>query len=470
MSAHSLAGAPLPAGWPRSRRVVITRLDRMSALAFRVSLACLAAAIVTNAGAVILEHHGALPVTEVLMAVIAAQTVAHHVRRWRDGLADLSHLRAVAVVFGAYVVAALASTLWAADVAAAVAGVVQLVTDMAIVGVLILAIRDERDVRFILGGLLAGAGVIAVLVAVQTVTGSFDQTFGGFAEASVAHIAGETDDLRATGPYEDPNFFAQTMVSMLPFAVALAVAPTAAPHLRVAGAVIAVTMTITVVQTFSRGALLALVAVLGAMIYRFRSHRFVLRGAVAVAVLAMVALPAEYTARITAIGEVVAGGGAAGAEDPSLQGRASEMTAALQMLTDRPAGGVGYANYPVLYQRYSPWIGLDPRREPREAHSLYLEIASETGIAGLGVFAIGVALARARIVRARRQLQAAGSEANLLMLDAVGLALVAFLMTSVFLHGAYPRMLWLLLGLALIAPWPILQRPRALPVGPGAVP
>lgn len=469
MSAHSVARAPLPAEWHRSRRAAVTRPDRMAALAFRVSLACLAATVATNAGAVILEHHSTLPITEALLAVIAAQTAAHQVRRWRDGLADLSHLRAVVVVFGAYVVAALASTLWAADVAAAVAGIMQLVTDMAIVGVLILSIRDERDVRFVLGGLLAGAGAIAGLVAVQTATGSFDQTFGGFAGASVAHIAGETDDLRATGPFEDPNFFAQTMVSMLPFAVALAAAPTAAPCLRAAGAAIAVAMTVTTVQTFSRGALLALVAVLGAMIYRLRSHRFVLRGAVAVAVLAMVALPAEYTARITAIGEVVARGGAAGAEDPSLQGRASEMTAALQMFADRPAGGVGYANYPVLYQRYSPWIGLDPRREPREAHSLYLEIASETGIAGLGVLAIGLALARARIVRGRRQLQAAGSETNLLMLDAVGLALVAFLITSVFLHGAYPRTLWLLLGLALIAPWPILQRPRGLPAGPGAV-
>jgi hypothetical protein len=38
---------------------------------------------------------------------------------------------------------------------------------------------------------------------------------------------------------------------------------------------------------------------------------------------------------------------------------------------------------------------------------------------------------------------------------------VGFLVTSVFLHGAYPRLFWLLLGLALIAPWPILQAPRS---------
>jgi O-antigen ligase len=221
------------------------------------------------------------------------------------------------------------------------------------------------------------------------------------------------------------------------------------------GAVLSVTMLVTVITTFSRGALLALVAVVGAMAYRHRANRTVLAVALGLGLVTFIALPAEYTARITALTGVVSDGGAAGAADPSGLGRASEMPAAVQMFADRPLGGVGHRNYPQLYQDYSAWIGLDPRREPREAHSLYLEVASETGMLGLGVLTIGLALARARIVRGRRQLQAGSATHGLLMLDALGLALTAFLITSVFLHGAYPRVFWLLLGLALIAPWPV---------------
>ena len=133
--------------------------------------------------------------------------------------------------------------------------------------------------------------------------------------------------------------------------------------------------------------------------------------------------------------------------EPALVGRAGSVVPPLDPHTSgRPLGGVGYGNYPELYQDYSPWIGLDPRREPREAHSLYLEVASETGVLGLGVLTIGLALARALIVRGRRQLGAVGATSGLLMLDALGLALIAFLITSVFLHGAYPRVFWLLFG------------------------
>lgn len=459
----SAAPTAAPLDWPRTPRAGLGRVDRLSALVYRGSLAVLALMIVTNAGAVIAANVGGVPATEAMVGLVGLQVLAHHARGVRDGVTDLTRLRAFVVVFGAYLATALASTLWAVDPDVALEGVVALATNMTIAGVLVLAIRDERDLWWILGGLLAGAGGIAAMVTLQTVTGAYEQDFFGFAGASVAHIAGETDDIRATGPYEDPNFFAQMMVAMVPLAAGLAMLRVDR-RIRLLGAGLAGLMAVTVVLTFSRGALLALMAVGVALVYRHRRNRAVVRGAVVLGIVVLFALPGEYTARLTALGEVF-DGGAASADDPSLQGRTSEMQAALQMFADRPAGGVGYANYPDLYLQYSPWIGLDPRREPREPHSLYLEIAAETGILGLGVFAIGLALARARIVRGRRHLVAVGSELNVAALDAIGLALIAYLMTAVFLHGAYPRVFWLLLGIALIAPWPILQPARMRSTG-----
>ena len=43
------------------------------------------------------------------------------------------------------------------------------------------------------------------------------------------------------------------------------------------------------------------------------------------------------------------------------------------MFGDYPIFGVGPGNYPLHYLDYSQEIGLDPRLEQREAHSLYLE-------------------------------------------------------------------------------------------------
>jgi putative inorganic carbon (HCO3(-)) transporter len=396
MSAHSEPGSLLAVSWPRTSPETITRMDRIGALLYRGSLATLAVLVVTNGGAVIAERSG-FPVTESLIMLIGVQAGTRMWRRWRDGLADLSHLRAFVAVYGAYLAAALASTLWAYDTAVAFSGVVDLATNMAIAAVLVVAIRDERDVRWILAGLLGGAAVIAVMTTYQTVTGSFDNDFLGFARAAVS--GGDDtgvdsfEEIRAAGPFEDPNFFAQMMVSIVPLAAAVALLRLDR-RVRIGGALLTVLMAVTVVVTLSRGALLALVAIAAAMVYRYRSNRMVVRAAVALALLSVFLLPGQFAERLGAVRDIVTGGGAAASADESLQGRTSEMRAAVLMFLDRPAGGIGYANYPELYLEYSPRIGLDTRREMRETHSLYLEVLSETGILGFGVLIIGLALAR----------------------------------------------------------------------------
>ena len=62
------------------------------------------------------------------------------------------------------------------------------------------------------------------------------------------------------------------------------------------------------------------------------------------------------------------------------------MTVALLVFADHPLTGVGFANFEEYYLDYSPALGLDLRRENRAAHSLYLEIAAETGVFGVAAF------------------------------------------------------------------------------------
>ena len=103
-----------------------------------------------------------------------------------------------------------------------------------------------------------------------------------------------------------------------------------------------------------------------------------------------------------------------------------------------PIEGVGPANFERRYLDYSARIGIDDRAEPRSAHSLYLEALAETGLIGaIPLFGlILVALRRAWQARRNRI-----GDARLLA-EGSFVALVAFLVSAVTLHNAFPRFLW----------------------------
>jgi O-antigen ligase len=169
--------------------------------------------------------------------------------------------------------------------------------------------------------------------------------------------------------------------------------------------------------------------------------------AIAVAV-AMPAMPAQYSDRVNTLTDALPQFGrddTALVDEPSYRGRASELIAGWQMFLDHPVGGVGAGNYVVHYQRYASDIGLDNRREDREAHNLYLEVASETGALGVVSFGVVIGLAAWGMRRGRRALPA--GDRNLV--GGLGAGLVAFLISGIFLHADYARPLWLLAAFGL---------------------
>jgi len=92
-------------------------------------------------------------------------------------------------------------------------------------------------------------------------------------------------------------------------------------------------------------------------------------------------------------------------------------------------------------------LGMDQRRTERRPHNLYLQIASELGV--LGLMAFGAILWG--VMRGLRQ-----AYQGLLKLDrpdqaslvfAFGVALVGYLVAALFLHAAFARYLWLLVGI-----------------------
>jgi O-antigen ligase len=82
----------------------------------------------------------------------------------------------------------------------------------------------------------------------------------------------------------------------------------------------------------------------------------------------------------------------------------------------------------------------------RRAHSLYFELGAETGVLGLAVFLGIAAVVLRRLQRVRRTY--ANTPRISRLATGMGLGIMAYLATSVFLSFAFMRYWWLLLALA----------------------
>jgi O-antigen ligase len=95
-------------------------------------------------------------------------------------------------------------------------------------------------------------------------------------------------------------------------------------------------------------------------------------------------------------------------------------------------------------------IGIEFRAQQRDPHSLYVQLLAETGILGFSAFlAMVISLIRA-LNRACRAVELSPDLQDWLpWISAIRLAIISYLLTSVFLHNAYIRYFWILVAMAL---------------------
>ena len=131
---------------------------------------------------------------------------------------------------------------------------------------------------------------------------------------------------------------------------------------------------ISVVGSYSRGAYLAIAAVLAAIWWRSNRKVF---GGLLVTVAAMAAfgfMPEKFTVRVDSIANYT--------EDASAQGRINSWGFAWNVALDQPINGGGYGVFNrEAFQRYAP----DPEKL-HDSHSIYFEILGEQGFVGLALF------------------------------------------------------------------------------------
>jgi len=315
--------------------------------------------------------------------------------------------------------------------------------------VLVLALRTPLDFERTLTAILLAGLVLGGLSVYQQLSGSFDASFAGFARAELRNIYDETSSARSEGPVS-ANYFALILVVVVPLAVHRLLHGEERLERLLGGLTAAVSLA-AIGFTYSRGGVVALAAVaLPMAIWVPRRRRLHVAAAAAVlGVAAVVALgPTQFGQRLAALSEITSVAKGRMPADSALRGRISEMTAAVMMFADHPVFGVGYGNYETHYHRYAREIAIDGRREERQTHSLYLEVAAETGLVGLAVFGALLAFALSGVLRARRALLEAGREREAQATTALAIALFGYLTGSVFLHLSYPRYFWLLVGIA----------------------
>jgi O-antigen ligase len=202
---------------------------------------------------------------------------------------------------------------------------------------------------------------------------------------------------------------------------------------------------------FSRGAIVAIVLAIPVALAFRMLH---LRQLIGVAILGVVLLAAmpHYAERVASIGQLAVrslGLDPAGLRnaDGAARGRLTEMKAAGLLFLEHPMLGAGPGLAPLYYGENASVVGGKVRAGTRRSHNLYLQLAAETGVVGLMAFLAVIFVSLRELDRARRRFE--GSDRALWGLAAgLELAIVISLTPSLFLHAAYIRYFWLLIGLA----------------------
>lgn len=414
-----------------------------------------------NLPAIAASHH--VPPVMIIAAAVAL-VVPALTKHWvvnRDGIIIDRPFLLTLLFLGCTIV----SSFFAKSQDAALVWLVRFAAEGIVVYLLFInLIRGKSALRHLIWVLLVCGAFLASLSVYQELSGSYANDFGGLAERKIArdhllegfdrgtrHIIRQSH--RAHGPSLDANRYAQILIVLLPLAWCL-IRDEPKPLRKTAAAVCASLILGGVLLTYSRGAFVGMVVMLLVMgMLRVVTWRQMFIAGAAL-VLSIAVVSPGYIDRMGTLrgieGLVDPGSGSAEEPDPVARNRATIMLAAWRLFLDYPVLGAGPGQFaPVYVIDYAGELYSIDRVTARHfrAHSLYLEMAAETGVVGLSAFMAIVIATLGRLAVARRR--AMGLDASIANLAAAFfVAIVAYLVTALFLHLAYERYLFLLLAFA----------------------
>jgi putative inorganic carbon (hco3(-)) transporter len=409
-----------------------------------------------NVPSVAINHHGMPMMMGVVIPLVLALPLLAYVRQGQQILITPAFV-AILVLLLVMLLSTLASSHQ--DVA------LERVTSFLYEGVILYflvsnVVRKPEVLRAALWVVLLSGAALALVTAFQEVTQNYYRPFGGFGLVDPSFYLGRSEIPRASGPLGDPNYYGQIL--LISAAIGLIfIWRERTRALRILAFLATAVITYAIVQTDSRGTGLALgllVVIMGYLRY-FRASQI---GTIVLCIgVLLVAMP-EYRDRLASVSSVGSATQEAGSDpeaDISTSGRAGEMVAAFHVFRDHPTIGVGPAVFPLYYQDYAQRNGLQTHgtemsgerrgeEATRQAHNMILSIAAELGFPGLIAFCVLMGIVIQRLRRTRIHALAGGRREQADLATALLLAVLAYLITGLFLTLAFERYFWLLLGLA----------------------
>ena len=398
----------------------------------------------------LLTKQGYTGIIKPLVAVVALALVARYLY---VGQVPIGHSKTAKVEYFllAYFVAVIASFTVASEKTIAAAEITDLGKDIVIIYCILFALRQPQTWKQTTWLMFITTTILCLLSIYQLATNNYEQTFFRMASIQMDQALGAAPIPRVGGPINAPNLWAQVLVALSTL-VFFRIIHEKQTVKKFAAVVMLGIFLYIVLNTYSRGAYLALAvdALVILFMFRKRFNPIVLLAGVLIVALAIPLLPATYRDRFTSLFVVTTENGVY--QDTSLRGRSSEMLTGLAMFAEHPILGVGAGNYKPNYQRYAQLIGIEFRAEARDPHSLYVQLLAETGILGTIAFVVMILFLFDALNKACKDLERAPHLAEWLpWLSAMRLALLSYLVTSIFLHNAYIRYLWILIAMALTA-------------------
>jgi len=155
--------------------------------------------------------------------------------------------------------------------------------------VLVFFIHRPASLRNVVWALLAAGMLMATISVFQNLTSTFDNNYWGFGDWDRSFTAGVTN-YRASGPYGNPNAYAQVLVMLVPLALDRFWHEKEWGLRLLAGWALLVCV-LTIFFTYSRNGFITLLFTLGLLFFMRRPR---VLSAVALVVLAFVAIPLLY--------------------------------------------------------------------------------------------------------------------------------------------------------------------------------
>lgn len=177
--------------------------------------------------------------------------------------------------------------------------------------------------------------------------------------------------------------------------------------------------------TYSRGAMVGLIVVLGMMFFQLKRRLILIPIITLAIVVAFVLAPQSWQERMDPT--------RADAVDASAKSRLNAWTFSWNLASDYPIAGGGFATFTQeLFDRYAPKSG-----DVHGPHSIYFGVLAEHGFVGLALYLALVFSAFRGTRRVRNQARLLGDETAAHYASMFQFSLVGFLTSGAFLGRAY---------------------------------